>query len=1105
MGQAFSLPGFLHQPHSAWRDLLGRGSCFCALLCTIGVAACCWAAGNTGALAGAVLEADGTPAALAGISVIQMESGFHRNLVAGPHGKYRLAELPAGSYIVAARSPRSGAMARVTAVVDAGGTSQLTITLSPTWNAAEARDVRAALLLQGNYLDALRNASEITRGEEGGNIEGYTVYSPRGNSSFNSVGQRGQDNNFLIDGMDNNESWVRGAVLMPPADVVESVSLYEVTIPAAIGHTAGGSVNVQTPAGSNQFHGSAFDYLQNSALDARNFFDGAHKPGLVQNQFGASAGGAIRPNDWFYFVNAEALRGHQGLTVISTVPTVAQKAGNFGSTPIYDPLSITEVGENAYARQLFPGNQVPASRIFQPARNLIGLYPDPNLPGAADNYRFTPNRVENTSWASARTDKILSPRSTLFARISYQRDATELPGALPAPDGLAASLGPYAGSDPVQHADGSNTHLTAWGGGVSHTFMLRPDLINEFRVAVSRFDLNAAAADQGINASAALRIPGLSADGLPLINPEGFTALGAAEPAPLAIRTTSYQLEDSASWKTARHTWQFGFQAIRRQADGDASEWSSRGDFQFTPDYTSQPAVGLTGDSIASLLTGYPTEVMRNAQFSPFHLQAWEWTWFGQDEFHLTKSLTIQAGLNYSLYPPLTEAENRLVNFNFSRTTPGLDQFASQNGVNPYAGLSYNKRTLAPRVGFAWDVFGTGGTVVRGGFSKDYDTGTYIAEGMLAQNPPYASRLDRINGTFQLGPNLTSGLPAPQSAALLNTASLNGAQGSIYAIEPQSYTPYADQWGLFVEQRLRPRLTLEMAGMGSMGIHLYETYDANQPYPAPTPFAYVRYPYYPYTSRIEYLAFAGGSTYYGGQVKLTGQLAPGLQVLATYRYAKSLDDSTAPGSTQDSRPSTPQYIYNLRGNRSPSPFDIAQRLLLTASYDLPFHPNRVGSLRTLHAIIDNWRASTVVTAQTGFPFTPQLAVNSLNNGGYQLPDRLGAGSLPAGQRSYLQWFNTSLNPADPNRAFAVPVVYQYGNSGFDILRGPGLTTVDASLARSFSLTERLRLETRVDAFNFLNQANFALPNRILGVESAGVISHTSTPARQIQLLARIDW
>jgi hypothetical protein len=227
----------------------------------------------------------------------------------------------------------------------------------------------------------------------------------------------------------------------------------------------------------------------------------------------------------------------------------------------------------------------------------------------------------------------------------------------------------------------------------------------------------------------------------------------------------------------------------------------------------------------------------------------------------------------------------------------------------------------------------------------------------------------------------------------------------------------------------------------------------------------------------------------------------------TDRYAKSLDDSTAPGSGQDSRPQTPQFIYHLRANRSLSPFDIAERLVFTASYDLPFQGARTGAgtgSRRLQAIIEDWRASTVITVQTGYPFTPQLAVNSLNNGGYQLPDRVANGSLPANQRSYRHWFNTSLNPLDPARAFAIPALYQYGNSGFDILRGPGLANADAALGRRFSVGERLRLQTRLDVFNLLNQTNFALPNRILGVESAGVISHTSKSARQLEVLARVE-
>jgi hypothetical protein len=176
----------------------------------------------------------------------------------------------------------------------------------------------------------------------------------------------------------------------------------------------------------------------------------------------------------------------------------------------------------------------------------------------------------------------------------------------------------------------------------------------------------------------------------------------------------------------------------------------------------------------------------------------------------------------------------------------------------------------------------------------------------------------------------------------------------------------------------------------------------------------------------------------------------------------------------------PQYLYNPHGVRSPSPYDVTQRLCGTAHYDLA-----------------GWQIYAVVTLQTGLPFTPQLAVNSLNNGGFQLPNRIGDGSLPAGQRSYLQWFDTS--------AFTIPNLYQYGNSGFDIVRGPGLATVDAALAKTIPLQEGLRLQLRVESFNLLNRTNFALPNRVLGLESTGVIDHTITLARRLQLAVRLEW
>jgi hypothetical protein len=1031
---------------------------------------------------------------LAEVTLIDHD-GLRRSLIAGQTGRYSAPNLPAGPYTIEVTSP-AFAVHNSAAVVEEGEIVDAPVILTLT---REALDPPA---LFRSYLDSLRDKAEITPGQQGGDIEGFGPYGARGNLSLNSFGQRGQDNNFLVDGIDNNENFVRSSILVPSREAISAVSLAAGYIPAEFGHETGASVSVQTHSGSNQFHGSVFEDFQNSTLDARNFFDGAQKPGLVGNLFGGSAGGAIRRNDWFWFADVEAQRVSQGLTIISTVPTVAEKSGDFGSIAIFNPITATTSNPfppaaitNGFTRQPFPGNRVPASLIPQASQNLIDLYPDPNLAGSADNYRFTPTAVNNNERFDVRTDKLL-PRGKIFVRISGERQALQSPGALP----LAG--GGYAGSDLTQQADAAQTNTTAWGAVVAYTIALRPQLVNDLRVGAAGIHLQSIADDQGINASAVTGIPGLGFDGLPSISPTGFTSLGAAEPVPLALRETNTQVEDTVSWIKGRHSLKFGVQAIRRLTDGTATEFTDRGTFYFTPDYTGVPGTA-EGDSIASLLLGYPTEVRRDVQFQPYQLRAWEIAGFAQDQIRLFNRLTLQAGVRYSLLPPLTEANDRMVNFDFARGAAALNQFAGQGGVNGYAGLDFFKRAIAPRAGFALELGGS--TTLRGGFSKDDDTGSVLAQGILARNPPYAALQDFINSTYQVGPNISAGLPTPAPVQLLNAALLNSVHGSVYAIQPQNFVPYADDWSVFLEHRLRPKLALEAGVTSSMGVHLFATYNANQPYP--TPYESTKYyPYQPYTSRIEYLAMGGGSTYYGGQIKLAGELAPGLQVLMSYVYSKEIDDAIAPFTDPESRPNGPQYLYSPRENRSPSPFDITQRAVLSAHYDLPFKNSGAAGARSLSSMLfANWGISALVTIQTGFPFTPELAVNSLNTGGFQLPNRVGNGALPSGQRSYLQWFNTTLDPSTPGDAFQVPPLLQYGDSGFDILRGPGLATTDIALARTFRLRERLRLQLRAEAHNLQNRTNLALPDRFLGVESSGVISHTITPARQVQLAARFAW
>lgn len=991
-----------------------------------------------GSISGTVFDSSGQPLADARVSVIQRATGAALSAVTGADGRYAFHALTPGSYRVTVRSVLAlSATADVT--IEAGRSAELPMRLADVPRPIPPLRPENMVLLN----------ADVEGPQPAGGAVGFEV-----------AGLRAQSNNLLLDGLDNNEIWTRSAATGVPSDSVEAVTLSAGYMPAEFGHSTGGTLAVSTRSGTDQFHGDAFEYFDNSVLNARDFFDGA-KPVVVENQFGASAGGRIRRN-WFFFLDAEAPRDHDGMTVISTVPTAAEKAGIF-STPIYDPATLYTPGDNILLRLPFAGNQIPAARIPQASENVLSLYPNANLPGSADNFRFSPFATTRDDQFLARSDARLSSRSAIFVRFNMDR-----------PDQLSPAALPGGGSDFTQNADDETTRARAWSAGVSHNFTFRPSLINEFRAGASVVDLSATANDQGVNASSLLGIPGLSDNGLPSIDLTGYASLGAYGPAPFAIRTLSAEIDDNVSWITHRHAFKFGFQAIRRHADGDASQQPDRGTFLFTPDYTSLPGTA-TGNSIASLLLSYPDEVLRDVQLDNYHVRSWEWSAFAQDQFRISDRLTFEAGIRYSFYPPPTDASGDMINFNFSRVVPELSSSAPMPGA---------AHAFAPRAGFALNLARDGSTLLRGGFSSNYDSGAYLTEASLARNAPFASRYDLLNGSFYLGPSITAGLP-PAVAISPTTTNLNSTSTPIYGIQPVSFTPYADEWNVFLEHRLPAHLVFQMGVTSSMGIHLFAAYNANQPYPGPYSSTDYPDPYSPYEGRINYLGFGGGSTYYGGVTRIAGQVRPGLVLFLNYAFSKSIDDSAAPGTDPQGRPPFPQNIYNARANRSLSAFDVQQRAVLAAEYSVPLEQQ----------IFAHWRVSTLITLQSGLPFTPQLATNTLNDGGFQLPDRVanGASSSP----SYLQWFDTS--------AFVIPALYQFGNSGMDILRGPALETADVSLARTFAVWERVTLQFRVDEFNLLNRVNFGLPERILDVPSTGMIDHTVTPGRQSRVSLRLGW
>ncbi|HJZ99862.1 MAG TPA: TonB-dependent receptor, partial [Candidatus Solibacter sp.] len=963
----------------------------------------------------------------------------------------------------------------------------------------------------------------VTTGQQGGNIEGTGAFVQRGTGSFNANGQRGQNNNFMVDGIDNNESWINTTVLQPSVEATREFKVYTANAPAEFGRSSGGIVNVQTRSGSNDLHGSAFEYLRNAALDARNFFqrktpqDQRRLPNFVQSQFGATIGGPIKRNNWFFFGDYQGFRQALGLDITSTVPTVAQKQGNFGTTNIYDPLTTRTDPANPanYIRDQFPNNTIPASRIPRPAGILANFYPDPNVAGLVNNFFFSPSKYQTDDAFNIRSDKILSQNNTLFTRVSRGRDVTSLPGALPPPANSSINVGPYAGADASQSADSADFNLVTWGGVLSDTHVLRPNLVNEFRIGFSRFDLHALPKNMFINAAAAIGIPGINdalppySGGLIGVRPTGYMNLGNVTPIPSISQNTNYQLNENLTHIMGRHSMKYGFQVIRRHLNFFESQDPARGLFNFDSTLTNLPSTGAGGNAIASLELGYPAQITRTTLRGVFGLRSWEYSWYAQDDFKVSQRLTLNLGLRYELFPPVTEVEGRIANFNFSRTDPALSLIANVTG-DKYVGRTIDPYNFAPRIGFAYGLTDTGRTVVRGSYGLHYVSVHYAGQGAIGRNPPFMPTQAFVPGSLFVGRNVADGLPIPQPVALDTAAKLNAAGGSIFAIQLETHTPRAQQYGFDIEHQLGSGLLLDVGYVGTHGSHLFSTYNLNLATPGPTPLT-ARRPIQLLNNlpTIGYYGFYGDSNYQGLQAKLSKRFSGGLEFLAVYTWAKSLDNAIAGSSGQRGRPSvSTQYqdINNIGSARGLSSFDLANRFVFSGFYELPFGRGKhfgSGASRAMNTVIGGWQLNTIITLQGGPPFTPALAANGLNNGNFQLPNRIGNGALPDNQRTVQRWFNTSIDPNDSSRAFSNPGPYVFGNSGYNILRGPGLQTVDFAIHKNIPITDRVKLQIRGEGFNIFNQANFALPNFNLGIAASGSIATTITSSRQIQMVAKV--
>jgi hypothetical protein len=660
---------------------------------------------TTGRILGTVRDTSGAAIAGAEVIVYNAQTGLRRELKTDESGTYNVPLLDPGEYRIQVRQQGFKSLTRagiLLSVADALrvdleltlGSLQETIEVSAAPPALQTDSAAMGTLVNQRAVQDLplngRNYVNLVRLTAGANdsvpnalSSGNRSDDRRRGSSVSINGQHDVFNNSLIDGVDNNERFIGTVMVKPSVEALAEFRVITNSYSAEYGRTSGGVINLVTKSGTNQLHGSAFEFFRNEALDARNFFATfGPKPLYRQNQFGGSLGGPLKRDRTFLFGDYEGLRISQGLTYANTVPTAAQRAGNFaGSNPIFDPLSqrADAAVPGGIARDRFPADTIPSSRLDPVAARLVNLYPLPTSPGLANNFIWSPNRTQRDDTFDLRLDHYLPGNQSFFGRYSFNDVTTFIPSNLPKSGEI------WAGGD----AFSANAQQRAQGMHLNYTNAIRPNLLIELKANYSRFSNLNLPLNYLKNASEELGLRGVNVDadssGLSIISPAGFRQLGDPGFAPTTTINNVFQYLGSLSYIRGAHSIKIGGDLRRRQVSPFQSP-SSRGQFSFNANLTNDPT-GLTarsGNSAASLLLGLPSQTTRSKYLVVPGIRTIETAAFIQDDWRVNQRLSLNLGVRYEYFSPFTEVANRISNIDLRS---GRIIVAGQDGISRSAGV----------------------------------------------------------------------------------------------------------------------------------------------------------------------------------------------------------------------------------------------------------------------------------------------------------------------------------------------------------------------------------------------------------------------------------
>ena len=1034
---------------------------------------------DTGTITGLVADASGAAVAGASVQAVNQGNGLEYGTQSSATGNYVITALPIGTYDLTATSEGFQTLFRANLTISAGTRARVDIELQ-VGSVTETVEVTAELPLLESETSSLGQAIENTTITQmplnGRNYQELAVLTagvlPSRRQNFVedafSVNGAGFDQNvFTLDGADNN-NYFSGVVVAsnqavkPSIDAIQEFKMETHNYGAEFGRGGGAIVQVTTKSGTNDYHGTAFEFLRNDKLDANDFFNsGRPQPPFRQNQFGATFGGPLVKDRMFFFGSYEGTRIREKLTRLSIIPTPEQVRGDFsGIAAIHDPASQSADG----ARIRFADDRLPASRIDPVSKQMVELYPAPNRAGR-QNYLFNPSRNRDDDKVDGRFDWRVATNHTVFARFSHLNFDRLEPGNLPLP------------------ASGGNTAVRfsrAKTGVVNWTAAIGGSMVNEIRVAYNRLV-------GGIDTPTQSQLwkefgfKGLfdreDINGLPDFRPSGYRTVGDRNFAPDPRKQDVRQIVESFSMTKGNHSLKMGVN-IRNFVRWSGITNFARGRFWFNGQFTRAVAgVRGGGDGLADSMLGLTS----NMRFStPLNVRrhAYAYETYIQDNWKVTPKLSLNIGLRYEYQSPYVEQNDRAQNFIID---PDDARFGTLiptgSGVE---GRSFRKRDLndwGPRIGLAYQVAPK--TVIRAGYGIFY-VGTFRLP-VLADptaNPPFYLQNDIRTQVASATSQVVVRNGVPPDA--LNPDVIRGR--SLVGVWPFNFrNGMTNQWNFNIQQSLPGNSLISLAYVGSNTVHTESSANLNQPEPGPGGINPRRW--FPQFANVTTNPAIGGANYQGLEAKFERRFSGGFSVLSGYTWSKNLAKQLGQRTS----------YWHLAPEKTVSRQHLPQRVFFAGVWDLPFGKGRrFATQGPLASLIGGWQISPIFEAQRGLPLSPSVAGNPANTTGGQRPNRIADGNLPRAQRTPQRWFDVG--------AFEVPERFTFGNSAAWIIEGPGLVNLDMMVSRTFALSERLSLDFRTEFFNVFNEAHFNFPNGTINRPAGGRISSTMEccPARQVQ-------